>query len=642
MALLPLATHATAIEVSLDAQQREHPINPMIYGQFIEHLGRCIYGGIWAEMLEDRKFYFEVTPDYAPYTSLEDTEFPVIGASPWQITGDTAGLEMVAEDSFVGDHTPHLMAGTGIRQLDLTWEKGRGYEGYVWLKKTGEGHARVTLTLGGVDAPGTFEFVVTGDDYEKYPFFWAATADSAKGTFALEVTGGAAFVGTASIMPDDNIRGMRADTLALMKQLDAPIYRWPGGNFVSGYDWRDGVGDRDRRPPRRNPAWEGVEHNDFGTDEFMDFCRTVGAEPVVTANMGFGDPHSAAQWVEYCNSGAETAGGRMRVENGTVEPYDVDLWCVGNEMWGNWQLGYMHLDQYTLKHNRAVAAMREVDPDLVLIASGDIRTRSTSVDGSRERGWSEGILQDSHASMTHISEHFYAGRTPWQLEIGHEPIEQHVTRIADFIKFITDQHRALQPTIEQLDGRIVPIAMTEWNYWHRDYVYGELGCVYDLQDALGIAAGLHEYYRQSDLVQMAYYAQTVNVIGAIKTTDTAAEFATTGLILKMYRAHFGDVPLTLEQDFDGLDVVAGLDDDGKVLTLAVMNPKAEAVTVDLDLSNAAPNAQAHRYWVGGSSPDDANAPGQPRQVDEHHDMVAVSSGLTAPALSATIFRIPLE
>ncbi|GAB5558756.1 MAG: hypothetical protein SynsKO_04030 [Synoicihabitans sp.] len=641
-ACLPLLAAAASIRVDIDIEQQGAPINPMIYGQFIEHLGRCIYGGIWAEMLEDRKFYFEVTPEYAPYTSLQDTDFPVVGASPWEITGRDGGLSMVTADSFVGDHTPRLQAGSGIRQSDLTWQAGRGYVGYVWLKKSGADTAKVVLKLTGGGESQAFEFLVTGDDYQQFRFHWAATEDSERGALEVAVKQGEALVGTASLMPDDNVRGMRADTLALLQELNASIYRWPGGNFVSGYEWRDGVGDRDRRPPRVNPAWQGVEHNDFGTDEFIDFCRTVGAEPVVTANMGFGDPHSAATWVEYCNAGGDTVGGQMRVDNGNREPFDVKLWCVGNEMWGNWQLGYMHLDQYTLKHNRAARAMWDVDPDLVLVGSGDLRSRSTSVNSDRERGWSEGMLQDSADYMTHLSEHFYAGRIPWEPERGRVPIEEHVTQVADFIEFITDGHRELQPQIEQLDGRVMPIAMTEWNYWHREYVYGELGCIYELQDGLGIAAGLHEFYRQSDIVEMAYYAQTVNVIGAIKTTDTAAEFESTGLVLKMYRAHYGDTPLLLDQDFGALDVAAALDENGSVLTLAVVNPLDETVTLTMDPSGADLGPTAERHWVGGETPEAFNTPGQPRRVNEFADELSLSDGLFVPALSATIFRIPLQ
>ena len=120
LASLPLTTFgATSIEVKLDAAKTGAPISPYIYGQFIEHLGRCIYGGIWAEMLEDRKFYFPITADYAPYKSLTESAFPVVGASPWQIIGEAASVTMVKEDAFVGTHSPRVRAGAGLRQR--TW-----------------------------------------------------------------------------------------------------------------------------------------------------------------------------------------------------------------------------------------------------------------------------------------------------------------------------------------------------------------------------------------------------------------------------------------------------------------------------------------------------------------------------------------
>src|SRR5690606_36644277 len=163
---------------------------------------------------------------------------------------------------------------------------------------------------------------------------------------------------------------MRRDTLGLLKQLNGSIYRWPGGNFVSGYDWRDGIGERDRRPPRKYPAGTGDEHNDFGTDEFIAFFRELQTAPVIAANTGFGDAHSAAQWVEYCNSPASTLAGGWRAKNVSEQPFDVKHWCVGNEMWGTFQLGWMQLHHYTIKHNMVATAMWKVDPSLSLVAVG--------------------------------------------------------------------------------------------------------------------------------------------------------------------------------------------------------------------------------------------------------------------------------
>jgi alpha-N-arabinofuranosidase len=322
-------TAAETIEVTIDANERRPEINPFIYGQFIEHLGRCIYGGIWAEMLEDRKFYFPITGEYDPYKSLEDTDFPVVGASPWQIIADAGGVTMQSEDPFVGEHTPRIAAGNGIRQRDLAVVGGKKYRGYIWLKgaEGDAGPVEVALVcdvLKSESQTQQHKIASVGGDYKKYEFEFTAPVSDDRSMLEVRVAGDKPVcVGTASLMPADNVRGMRADTLALLKQLDAPLYRWPGGNFVSGYDWRDGIGDRDRRPPRKNPAWTGVEHNDVGLDEFIDFCREVNAEPMIAANTGFGDDYSAAQEVEYVNGGADTIGGSWRVKNGHAEPYNV-------------------------------------------------------------------------------------------------------------------------------------------------------------------------------------------------------------------------------------------------------------------------------------------------------------------------------
>jgi alpha-L-arabinofuranosidase len=215
--------------------------------------------------------------------------------------------------------------------------------------------------------------------------------------------------------------------------------------------------------------------------------------------------------------------------------------------------------------------------------------------------------------------------------------------LKDSIRAKADGHRKLQASLPNLKGRLVPIAMDEWNYWHRDYVYGELGCVYELADGLGVAAGLHEFFRQSDLIHMAHYAQTVNVIGAIKTTRTAAEIETTGLVLQLYRAHYGQIPLRIEQDFSPCDVAAALAQDGKTLTVGVMNPTDAEVEFRPSFSGATPAGSVIRWHITGPGPEAHNTPGKPRVVDiRRTDDIAVSSGLRVPALSCALFSIPLQ
>lgn len=635
--------YAETVTVRLDTDKRGEDINPFIYGQFIEHLGRCIYGGIWAEMLEDRKFYFPITDDYAPYVNLTETDFPVVVDSPWEIVGDPALVTMIKKDSFVGDHTPHLKKGVAIQQHDMGVVSGKKYTGYIWLKSgsSGDASVRISLEFNGGRSVDKVIPVGTGD-YNKTGFEFTALEDTDEAILKVEVLDGEVFIGTLSLMPADNIKGMRRDTIALLKELNSPLYRWPGGNFTSGYEWRDGIGNRDRRPPRKNPAWKGVEHNDFGTDEFIAFCREINTEPMIAANTGFGDAHSAAEWVDYCNSGASTTGGSYRIANGHKKPFNVKYWCVGNEMFGDWQLGFMQLKQYTIKHNIFARTMWKADPDLILSGVGDINTINEAFDPDskqRNRTWSRGMLEDSANYMNLLSEHFYAGRVPWSQE-GRKPVLEHVVMAKNAIRDRVEAHKKLQASIKTLNGRFIPITMDEWNYWHRKYVYGELGCIYDLQDALGIAMGLHEYYRQSRYIHAANYAQTVNVIGAIKTTKTQAEFATTGLVLKLYRNHFGSKPLKFEGEIRNLDIMAALNESGDTLTLSLVNPTDEEVT--LNLEGVKLPSKAVQYVLTGKKDSSYNAPGKERGVDIHDlGMVSIKKGLKAGPLSANLWEIKL-
>lgn len=640
------AMPATNMELKIDAAKTGAPINPFIYGQFIEHLGRCIYGGIWAEMLEDRKFYFPITAEYSPYRALTESEFPVVGASPWQIIGDASAVAMVEEGAFVGAHSPRVNAGAGIRQRDLGVKAGLRYDGYVWARPL-SGHAEIDVTLvwgtGAADREST-KLTFHGDDYSRQSFSLTPAAGTERGAMLeLRVSGGDVLLGPPSIMPSDNIKGMRADTLALLKQLNGTMYRWPGGNFVSGYNWRDGIGDRDRRPPRKNPAWTGVEHNDFGTDEFIVFCREIGTEPMIAANTGFGDAYSAAQWVEYTNRGADTIGGKWRTKNGNAEPYGVKYWCVGNEMFGTWQLGFMQMHHYVLKHNEVADAMWAADPSLELVAVGDLTTINASHDPDQAKSGktcSHIMLEQCADHMTYLSEHFYVGRVPWT-QAGRTDVVSHVAMVRDAIRAKADGHRKLQASLPNLKGKLMPIAMDEWNYWHREYVYGELGCVYELQDGLGIAAGLHEFFRQSDLIQMAHYAQTVNVIGAIKTTKTAAEMETTGLVLQLYRAKFGVKPLVVSYDGGPVDVSAALSADGRTLTIGVVNPTGGEVSIAPALTGIAAAGPAVRWLITGPAPESHNTPGKPRVVDIQRSDASASS-LRVPALSCAVFEVPLK
>lgn len=611
--------------VDIDAALASPPLDVRIYSQFIEHLGRCIDGGLWAEMLADRKFLHPIQPQFAPYgpgvARSASNPYPILRASPWHIADGTNGVTMVTNDVFSARHVPRLAPGAAIRQGDLAVERGRRYIGHVRARAESRG-GRLTVTLDGA-AGGLSGAAVPTRDYGRLSFQFTATNTSDTAALTLRVDGAAARIGAVSLMPADNIEGLRADTLALVRELRAPIYRWPGGNFASGYDWRDGIGERDRRPPRPNPAWAGIEPNDVGLHEFVRFCRLVGAEPLITVNTGFGDAHSAAALLEYCNGDTRTTHwGRRRAENGAREPFNVRYWCIGNEMFGAWQLGHMRLEHYQIKHNWVVDTMRAVDPHIIAIGSGNAGP------------WSEGLLRHCADRMDWIAEHFYCSTRPRPMS--------HIRQITDAIRRKADAHRGYRHTIPGLADRDIAIAMTEWNYWYGPHVFGDLGTRYFLRDALGIAAGFHEYARQSDIIRSAFYAQTVNVIGAIKTSRTRAAFETTSLALKMYRGHFLGTPLGTATG-PLLDAQALRSPDGGHLVLGVVNPWPEPVEVPWVVTAAAVAGPGRVSWLGGADPMAFNDPDRPPAVlIEAADGIDPTAPLRLPPCSASIYVFPLR
>jgi alpha-L-arabinofuranosidase len=634
LALLWLSTDTARLEeienpsVSIDIAKTREPISKFIYAQFIEHLGRCIYGGIWAEMLEDRKFYFPITPNFRPYRGRGITErrlFPVVAASPWQIIGPDESVSMVKENSFVGDHTPLIQSGGGMQQHDLGLVKNKKYTGYIYLNpKTQTAQVTVSLTWGeGQNNLDAVSFTAASNRYQKYPFQFTAGADTTKGILKIKADKGACFVGTVSLMPADHNKGLRADVMQLLKELNAPLYRWPGGNFVSGYDWHDGIGDRDRRPPRKNPAWTGVEHNDFGFHEFIHFCRVLNSEPLVTVNTGFGDAYSAAAQLEYSNGSRDSYWGKKRAENGDPEPFGVKFWCVGNEMFGAWQLGYMRLEHYVQKHNWVVDKMRDVDSNIIEIASGNAGP------------WSEGLLKNCADHIDLIAEHFYCQERPDLLA--------HTAQIPDNIKRKVDFHRNLRQNLDTLKGKDIKIAMTEWNYWYGPHVFGELGTRYFLKDGLGIARGLHEYFRHSDIMFMANYAQTVNVIGCIKASKTHAAMETTGQVLKLYRNHFGQIPVEVSGKPGNLDVSAALTSDRKTLTIAVVNPTHQKYEISIKGKSENLPSQCTLYSISGPGELAFNEPGKPENVHLIQKTITHNSGkVQVDPLSVAIYSFDLN
>ena len=614
--------------IAIDTGKTREPMPDLIYGQFIEHLGRSIYGGIWAEMLEDRKFYSAVGE-----TRRDKTHVP----SPWKATGDAITVTMLTENAFVGAQTPQVDLGQGgtpggIAQSGLGIVAGKGYTGYVTL--AGEAAAapiEISISWGsGAQERQAIKISRLERAYRKYPFKFKAGASTDNAAFAIIGRGKGQFqVGTCSLMPDDNVKGMRRDTLALLRQLDAPIYRWPGGNFVSGYDWKDGIGDRDKRPPRKNPAWTGIEHNDFGLHEFFDFCAELKTQPFIALNAGLGGVNSAVEEVQYVNGGPETPMGKLRARNGHPAPFRCTYWAVGNEMSGDWQLGNVPIEEFVKRHNSFSKALLDADKSILLVASGEAVRPSSD--------WDRQLLANCADYIHFNSKHFY--RQDWH----GGGLLTHVRQIGDAIRAIADGHRDYLKSIPQIQGKNIKVSLDEWNYWYGPHVFGELGTRYFLRDALGIAGGIHEYSRNTDVIALACYAQTVNVIGAIKTSKTAAVLDSTGEALVMYRRHFGTIPVEISGAAEPLDVAAAWTRDRKALTLSVVNATWEPQILRFKLEGASFAGKGKSWILTG--PDDmaCNDPGKPPVVRfAERSVTDMRETLDIPPVSAVIFEMPAQ
>ena len=308
--------------------------------------------------------------------------------------------------------------------------------------------------------------------------------------------------------------GFRTDTLAALQRLHMTAMRYPGGNFASGYHWLDGVGPQSGRPTVRDLAWQSVEPNHFGTDEYLALCRQMGWTPMLTVNLGTGTPEEARNWVEYCNSSGETRYAQMRAGNGHPEPYGVRLWCLGNEMDGPWQIGHVPADQYAIRAQQAAKMMKDVDASIELVVCG-----SCGIGMPTYMEWDRQVLEYLGDQADYISLHRYvdnrAGDTPDFLAVTNS-IDRQIEETAAACRFVQARRRS--------DKRVF-LSFDEWNVWYKNMQMDGQGKfapplieeVYNLEDALVVAGFLNSFIRHADTVKIANLAQIVNVIAPIQT-----------------------------------------------------------------------------------------------------------------------------
>ena len=689
------AASPRTIVATIDTNKVSEPISKYEYGMFIEHIGPLIYRSLWSEMLDDRKFYFPiVSKDPEPAAQAQGGQARNRQLRKWRPVGPDEVVVMDKDHPFVGDQSPRIQLDPssphGIRQSGLALVKGIRYTGRIYLRGTPGAKVKVSLVWGeGANGRRTISLAALSNVYKKFPFSFTASADAADG--ALEITGmgsGNFHIGTVSLMPADNVQGFRPDTIALLRQLHSGFWRLPGGNFLSGWNWYDSVGDIDKRPPMFDHAWNAMQTNDVGMDEFMTLCKLIDVEPYITVNAGFGDAHSAAEEVEYINGPVNTHMGAWRAKNGHPQPYHIKYWNIGNEPWGTFQLGYTELKYYVLKHNDFAQAMRKVDPSITLIASGWMledmnlkgEMRAKYVGNLQplfgtDADWTGGLLAHCWGNFDGIAEHWYAqpGRhfdlerakslppdAPTDnayVKVDQTPLEW-ARYAANVVHRKAEEWEGYQERFPAMLDKKIFLSIDEYAYFG-----GGFGRGVNLKLALAYGMLFNEMLRHTGFLTMSAHTMGVSTLDY---NSTAAALNTTGLVFKLYGdqmgagmlpvAVSGDSPQPAPQYPIGgdqpktnsgsptypLDMVAALTPDRKYLDIAVVNATETEQRFDLNVSGARLEGPVKMWQVTGKDLEAANHVGQLPQVEVKEIAIGdAPHSLTVAPISVNIFRVQL-
>jgi alpha-N-arabinofuranosidase len=370
--------------------------------------------------------------------------------------------------------------------------------------------------------------------------------------------------------PLSDADGYRQDVMEATRGLGVTLLRWPGGNFVSGYNWKDGIGPRAQRPVRPEHAWGALESNRFGTDEFLRYVEKLGIEPYICINAGLGSIEDARQWVEYVNESRDTYWARERRKNGRDKPYGVKYWGLGNEIDGPWQLGHKNAEDYTKFALEAAKAMRRTDGSIKLIASG-----SSNFGGNADWvEWNRVVLEKLRNEIDYISLHTYIGNREHNFErflAQSRDIDQRIEVVDGLIRAARARGRSTRP---------IMIAFDEWNVWYRarggsEFETGRTALeeIYNYEDALAMGMFFNSFIRHAHVVKMANLAQLVNVIAPIFTNKQGLFLQPTYFPIAEYSRQKGNMALDalVRSPRDYLDVSTTWDAKTRTIFLNVLN-----------------------------------------------------------------------
>ena len=458
--------------------------------------------------------------------------------------------------------------------------------------------------------------------------------------------------------PSADADGFRGDVVELVRELGVSTVRYPGGNFVSGYRWEDGVGPRETRPRRLDLAWHSTEPNTVGVDEFVRWCRTAGVEPMMAINLGTRGVQEALDLLEYCNGTADTALADLRRANGSEAPYDIRMWCLGNEMDGPWQLGHKTAEEYARLAAETARAMRMVDPDLELVVCG-----SSGAGMATFGDWERVVLTETYEQVDHISAHAYFHEQDGDLG----SFLASAVEMDHFIESVTATADAVRAAGRH-DKRI-HVSFDEWNVWYLDRAESQpptgddwpvapvlLEDRYNVADALVVGGQMISLLRHADRVHAASLAQLVKEIAPIMTEPggrswrqttfhpfaltarhAAGQVLSTRIEAPTYEtAKYGEVGL--------VDAVVTHDAaTGEVVVFAVNRSQTEEIGLEVDLTafgelavhDALTLAHADHTWSATADDDETVLP----RANASATGSSGAARMTLPPVSWSVLRL---
>ena len=623
-----------------------------MFGSNLEHIGDAIYrNGIWSELIDNRKF---CGPDKLVWNNgLEHDHLDFGIIQPWK--GFNASAEHIM---YAHSNTEYVVKGkeeisrygSGKQSQQITIRKKsttkRGIKQNLNVIFPKEEHVFSIYIKGNNQtlyiSIGEINFQIkTNKKWTEYKRKIKFKNYKSSKILSISIKQNEIFIANCSLMPKSTIFGFRKDISKMIKEWQPSYIRWPGGNFLSGYDWLNGIGNKNIRLPYYDHAWYQWEYNDVGTDEFMKWCDYIGSEPMITVNTGNGTPQDAANWIEYITGSEKTTFGKLRARNGRKKPYNLKTIFIGNEMFGGWQIGHTDPLTYANKYDNFVKAIKKINNKLRFIAVGACSDHFGH--------WNEIVLKNIKQKIDELSVHYYSIRT--EKDKIHP---NYKTRYLPTVAAATEVEIMLDRTINEVKKytkKNIKIAFDEWNTYVEANTPKFLEN-YNIADALYAGSLLHACINRGNIITNTGIYHLINVMGNYRIEGKKIWKTPTTLVLElMTKFHKGIILETKiktnkfksprlgkqPQYSNNLLIDAATTFQKNEYCISIVN-KSENKQIKVNIPKFKKIIES--YTVNGKSKTDLNTKNKKNNVIIKKNIVKViNNQITLPPHSFSLFRL---